>query len=234
MESLHNQTEKAWWVCEGRADRPTVTRRQVLQGGVGIALAAWLAAQGERSAVAQTVFNPDGNRKGDIFILIFLRGGADGLSIVIPHGDDGYYRNRGTIGIAKPRKSGSANVTEASSGAAETKPDVSDTTINLNGLFGLHPALGALYPLYAEGLLAPIHAVGSQDSTRSHFEAMAAMERGLGGESPENGGRERLAGTAFGQRESREPVAVASGGMGRSAARFTPRGDSRIGAARFR
>jgi uncharacterized protein (DUF1501 family) len=102
--------------------------------------------------------------KGDVLVTIFQRGGADGLNVVVPYGDDAYYRARPTLGVPSP-KNGKA----APSGRA----------IDLNGFFGLNPELKPLYPLFAEGKLAFVHGCGSGDQTRSHFEAMATMERGI-------------------------------------------------------
>jgi uncharacterized protein (DUF1501 family) len=96
-----------------------------------------------------------------VLVSIFLRGGADGLNIVVPHGEDAYHRRRPVLGVPSP---GSAL------GA-----------IDLDGFFGLNPALGRLLPLFKEEKLAIVHACGSMDQTRSHFEAMNAMERGLDG-----------------------------------------------------
>jgi uncharacterized protein (DUF1501 family) len=101
-----------------------------------------------------------GARKGKVLICLFQRGAADGLSMVVPHGDAAYYSARPTIAIPRPR-----------SGAA-------DAAIDLDGFFGLHPALQPLERLYREGLLAPIHAVGSPSATRSHFDAQDYMESG--------------------------------------------------------
>ena len=151
--------------CDGTGGVPPkntapVTRRAVLHGGA-LTLAAALAAWTNRSALAQIAVSPSppaGER--DVLINLFLRGAADGLSLVVPHGEDEYYRARPTLAIAAP-KAGNA-------GAA----------LALNGFFGLHPALAPLLPLYKEGELAVLHAVGSGDQTRSHFEAMATMERG--------------------------------------------------------
>src|SRR5262245_43973596 len=78
---------------------------------------------------------------------VFLRGGADGLNLVAPLEDDGYYRARPRIAIAKKN------------------------AVPLDGFFGLNPLLKALEPAYRDGALAVIHAAGSEDSTRSHFEA---------------------------------------------------------------
>jgi uncharacterized protein (DUF1501 family) len=101
--------------------------------------------------------------RGKVLICLFQRGAADGLNMVVPHGDPAYYGLRPSIGIPRPAGGGLA----APSGA-----------IDLDGFFGLHPALAPLAPLYRQGLLAPIHAVGSPSSTRSHFDAQDYMESG--------------------------------------------------------
>jgi len=99
--------------------------------------------------------------KGKVLIALFQRGAADALSMVVPHGDADYYRLRPNIGIARPgRAAGTAG------------------SIDLDGFFGLHPALAPFKPLYDRGLLAPIHAVGSPSATRSHFDAQDYMESG--------------------------------------------------------
>lgn len=98
---------------------------------------------------------------GKVLICLFQRGAADALNIVVPHGDPEYYRLRPTIGIARPaRAAGDAGA------------------IDLDGFFGLHPALSPLKPLWDRGMLAPIHAVGSPSATRSHFDAQDYMESG--------------------------------------------------------
>jgi uncharacterized protein (DUF1501 family) len=99
--------------------------------------------------------------KGKVLIALFQRGAADALSMVVPHGDADYYRLRPNIGIARPaRAAGTAG------------------SLDLDGFFGLHPALAPFKPLYDRGLLAPIHAVGSPSATRSHFDAQDYMESG--------------------------------------------------------
>lgn len=94
-------------------------------------------------------------------VVIFLRGGADGLNLVAPYAEDDYYQARPSVAVPNP------------------KSTVQDKLLDLDGFFGLHPRLANLYPLYREGQLGIVHAVGSGDQTRSHFEAMASMERGL-------------------------------------------------------
>ena len=90
-------------------------------------------------------------------VVIFQRGAADGLNIVVPHGEPQYYAMRPSINI--PRKS----------------------VLDLNGFFGLHPALSAFQPLWQQRYLAIVHAAGSPDTTRSHFDAQDFMETGTPG-----------------------------------------------------
>lgn len=87
-------------------------------------------------------------------VVIFLRGGADGLSLVAPLEDSGYYKARPRIAVSK------------------------HDAIHLDGFYGLHPLMKSLAPLYKDGALAIVHAVGSEDTTRSHFEAQDLMEHG--------------------------------------------------------
>lgn len=99
-------------------------------------------------------------RKGKVLVCLFQRGAADALNVVVPHGERAYYRLRPNIGVASPSSRDGASA------------------LDLDGFFGLHPALGALHRLYVDGLLAPIHAVGSPSATRSHFDAQDYMESG--------------------------------------------------------
>src|SRR3954452_471566 len=90
-------------------------------------------------------------------IAIFQRGAVDGLSVVVPHGDGEYYRARPTIAIARPNGGRAAD-------------------LDLAGFFGFNPKLQALKPLWDRRDLAIVHACGSPDSTRSHFDAQDYME----------------------------------------------------------
>ena len=109
-------------------------------------------------------FAPQGQApRGDVLICVFQRGGMDGLNALVPMGDPDYYRARPNIAIA------------------EAKPGDDKSAINLDGFFGLHPALAPLKTVWDAGQLAPIHAVGSPDPTHSHFDAMDMMERGTPG-----------------------------------------------------
>jgi len=98
-----------------------------------------------------------------ILIAVFQRGAVDGLSMVVPHGDPSYYTSRGSIAVARPV-----------AGSAET-------TVDLDGFFGLHPAMAPLKPLWDDRRLAIVHACGSPDTTRSHFDAQDYMESGTPG-----------------------------------------------------
>ncbi len=92
-------------------------------------------------------------------VAIYLRGGADGLNIVVPHADQDYYRLRPNLGIPRPGTTGGA--------------------LDLDGFFGLNPAFAPLMPLYTGGHLAIVHAAGGTHGSRSHFDAQELMERGV-------------------------------------------------------
>jgi len=105
-----------------------------------------------RSVLAQSQNAP--NRR---LVVIFQRGAADGLNIVVPHREKNYYSMRPSIAIPQ------------------------NQVVDLDGFFGLHPSLAAFKPLYDQRHLAVIHAVGSPDMTRSHFDAQDYMESGTPG-----------------------------------------------------
>jgi uncharacterized protein (DUF1501 family) len=102
-----------------------------------------------------------GSARGKTLICLFQRGAADALNVVVPHGEAAYYRLRPNIAIARP------TLSTGQTGA-----------IDLDGFFGLHPSLAPMKPLWDQGLLAPVHAVGSPSNTRSHFDAQDYMETG--------------------------------------------------------
>jgi uncharacterized protein (DUF1501 family) len=91
-------------------------------------------------------------------VSVFLRGAADMLNVVVPYGDDLYYKVRPTIAIPRPSVSGGG--------------------IRLDEFYGFHPKLASLLPVYREGRLAIIQSVGSDNPTGSHFEAQDQMEHG--------------------------------------------------------
>ena len=103
-------------------------------------------------------------KRKKVLICIFQRGAADGLNIVVPHGDRDLYTHRPGLAIARPSR------TDAQS------------ALDLDGFFGLHPALAPFLPIFKDGHLAAIQACGSPDATRSHFDAQDFMEAGTPGE----------------------------------------------------
>ena len=112
-------------------------------------------------AAAQTP--QQGRRK--IFVAIFQRGAMDGLNAVAPYGEADYYNLRPNIAIPRPGNDKTGQ----------------PAAIDLNGHFGLHPALAPFKPLWDSGQLAIVHAAGSPDNTRSHFDAQDYMEIGTPG-----------------------------------------------------
>jgi uncharacterized protein (DUF1501 family) len=110
-----------------------------------------------RSLMAQTGTAQTGNSGNRRLVVIFQRGAADGLNIVVPYQEKNYYAMR--PGIAIPQ----------------------NKVVDLDGFFGLHPSMDAFKPLYDQGHLAIVHAAGSPDVTRSHFDAQDYMESGTPG-----------------------------------------------------
>jgi uncharacterized protein (DUF1501 family) len=135
------------------------TRRSFMKGGA----LALFALAGAPRFLLRTALAEERAARPKILVAIFQRGAVDGLSMVIPHGDPGYYLSRGSIAIARPA------------------PGTAEATIDLDGFFGLHPALGPLKPLWDDRRLAVVHACGSPDTTRSHFDAQDYMESGTPG-----------------------------------------------------
>ncbi|HXG66373.1 MAG TPA: DUF1501 domain-containing protein [Blastocatellia bacterium] len=138
---------------------------------------------------------PDAGAK--TLVCVFLRGGADTLNMVVPYGDDRYYAVRPTLAIAPPTESESA-----------------DAAIRLDDFYSFHPKLRPLLPLYREGRLAIVQAVGSDNPTGSHFEAQDQMEHGEAyGETPGGGWLGRYLRSRAGARE-REKGNRGAGGQG--------------------
>jgi uncharacterized protein (DUF1501 family) len=102
-----------------------------------------------------------GNVRRKVLITIFQRGAVDGLNMVVPFGEKAYYQSRPSIAVPEP--------------------NAADGAVDLDGFFGLHPRLGALKPLWDSRQLAIVHATGSPDGTRSHFDAQDYMESGTPG-----------------------------------------------------
>lgn len=139
-----------------RADRERVraelTRRAMLGGAGALAAALGLGAGGGARPRRRNGSRP-------VLVQVFLRGAMDGLTTVAPHGDGDYY-------AARP-------------GLAVPPPGVAGGALDLDGFFGLAPAAAPLWAPYSNGHLACVHAAGSTDPTRSHFDAFARMEFGV-------------------------------------------------------
>jgi len=158
--------------CEGIRPARFSRRYFLKQGGIGLVGLSTMPAFLQR-AVAST---PGAGKKQ--LVVLFQRGAADGLNIVVPFAEPNYYRMRPSIAIPAPKRGGG--------GAA----------IDLDGFFGLHPGLAALAPLFQMNQLAIVHAAGSPDPTRSHFDAQDYMESGTPGvKATEDGWLDRALGT---------------------------------------
>jgi uncharacterized protein (DUF1501 family) len=132
----------------------SITRRIFLRNGA-LAVVGTTALPSFLTRAAFGAADPGIRNKR--LVVIFQRGAADGLNIVVPHGEPSYYAMRPTINI--PKKS----------------------VLDLDGFFGLHPAMASFEPLWKQKHLAIVHAAGSPDPTRSHFDAQDFMESGTPG-----------------------------------------------------
>jgi uncharacterized protein (DUF1501 family) len=152
-------TDASDWGCDmqGRdaARRNAVTRRGFMRGGaLALVGTSVIPSFLTRSIYAEVERAAVSKKK---LVVIFQRGACDGLNVVVPHAEKNYYSMRPTIAIKQ------------------------NEVIDLNGYFGLHPAMAPFKPLYDQGHLAIVHAAGSTDSTRSHFDAQDYMESGTPG-----------------------------------------------------
>jgi len=132
----------------------SITRRVFLKNSA-LAVIGTAAIPSFLTRAVMGAESPNAGRKR--LVVIFQRGTADGLNIVIPHGEPQYYAMRPSINI--PR----------------------NCVLDLDGFFGLHPAMASLQPLWNQKHVAIVHAVGSPDTTRSHFDAQDYMESGTPG-----------------------------------------------------
>ncbi len=128
-----------------------ISRRIFLKNG-GLALVSLGFAP---TFLARTVAAADARRR--VLITIFQRGAVDGLNMIVPFGERAYYAARPSLAIAAPGRS-------------------EDAAVDLDGFFGLHPRLAPLKPLFDARQMAIVHACGSPDATRSHFDAQDYME----------------------------------------------------------
>ncbi|HEY9725757.1 MAG TPA: DUF1501 domain-containing protein [Chroococcales cyanobacterium] len=134
-----------------------MNRRKFLEQ-LGLVSSVAMVSIGTHAWVARSVTSNSNPKR---LIVVFLRGAVDGLNVVIPHWENAYYDARSLIAIAPPNEANGA--------------------LDLDGRFGLHPALNSVMPLWKQGSLAFIHACGSPDPTRSHFDAQDYMESGTPG-----------------------------------------------------
>jgi uncharacterized protein (DUF1501 family) len=111
--------------------------------------------------ISRTALSARARRK--VLVAVFQRGAVDGLNMVVPFSEEAYYAARPSIAIPRP---GSRS---------------SDSALDLDGFFGFHPRMAPLQPYFADGSLAIVHACGSHDETRSHFDAQDYMESGTPG-----------------------------------------------------
>ena len=148
------------------------------------ALAGIVFGAAPRSLMRSVYASAPGTKRKTM-VVIFQRGACDGLNTVIPYADSGYFKARPSISVPAPGggRQGSA--------------------LDLDGHFGLHPALEDLMPLYKEGQLGVVHAIGWPDLTRSHFDAQDFMESGTPGlKSTADGWMNRCSGS-LGKTDSR-------------------------------
>jgi uncharacterized protein (DUF1501 family) len=157
--------------CPDDADhRGALTRRSFLRTSLGVGAGAIVLGSGLDAVSTQHAWAADAAYDGDVLVVLSLRGGFDGLSAVVPHGDPDYYRLRPSIGVPA---------------AALVAKDA---------MFGLHPALAPLLPWWQNGTFGAVHAVGQASPSRSHFAAMEEMERAAPGTSLRTGWLDRVLG----------------------------------------
>lgn len=156
--SKQAMVDRSNWGCDmhGRdISRRGISRRGFMKGGaLALIGTSVIPAFLQRSVMAEVTTAAVNKKK---LVVLFQRGAADGLNIVVPYTEKNYYAMRPSIAI-QPK-------------------DVLD----LDGFFGLHPAMASFKPLYDQGHLAIVHAAGSPDTTRSHFDAQDYMESGTPG-----------------------------------------------------
>ncbi len=145
----------------GTTRNPIMINRRDLLRQSAAAAPLWFLPAGARSSGATP-------RRSGRLVVLFLRGAADALNIVVPFGESAYYSARPRIAVAPPGQQ--------------------DGALDLDGHFGLHPALAELMPLWRDRSLAFIHASGSPDPSRSHFDAQSFMETGTPGVKSTNDG----------------------------------------------
>lgn len=150
--------------ASGCSEYRALSRRSFLKSSAAAALIA-----SSPSWLPRVAYADSGGSDRDIVVSIYLRGGADGLTLCAPHGDDDYYVHRPQLAIPPPDSSDPNRLTD------------------LDGFFGLPPAMAPLLPVYQAGHLAFVHACGLTSTTRSHFDAQRFMEVGQVGSGASDG-----------------------------------------------
>lgn len=145
--------------CHGCPEYMRLSRRQFLATTGGLA-----AAIGAPAWLPSVAYAEDACSDRDVIVSIFLRGAADGLTLCVPHAEDAYYTARPGLAIPRPDAAGDFKVTD------------------LDGFFGFPPQFAPLLPAYQNGDLLLVHACGSNDPSRSHFDAQRFMEIGKPGD----------------------------------------------------
>lgn len=172
-----------------------LTRRSVLRGltagGITATIGSALVTYSARPAAADTAASPAASPSpaaapGPVVVVLSMRGAADGLSLMVPYADHGYYAARPSIAVPASQ------------------------LLHTDGTFGLHPRLAALDPLWKAGKVAAIHGTGMVRPNRSHFEAMEIVEDADPGSSVRRGWLNRLIGSA-GDGQALDGVAVGTG-----------------------
>ena len=152
----------------GGLTRRTLLRRLATAGALG---AAMTVVDGLSPNARYAFAASPASYTGDVLVVLSLRGGFDGLNAIVPIGDPGYLNARPGIGIPE------------------------SALIPADGIFGLHPALAPLKPFWDAGTFGAVHAVGQPSPSRSHFQAMAELERAAPGSSLRSGWLDRTIGT---------------------------------------
>jgi len=148
-----------------------------------------LAAGGSLAPFAGMAWAANGPETPKRLVVVLLRGAVDGLNVVVPYAEEAYYAARPTIAIPKPGSE--------------------DGALTLDEHFALHPALAALMPLWQTKQLAFVHAAGSPDPTRSHFDAQQFLESGTPGRlDTGEGWMNRLLGALPGPQSPTSAVAI--------------------------
>ena len=159
-----------------------MNRRSLLRGALALGGATFMVGSATVSASAASL-----KQASSVLVVLSLRGGADGMSLVVPHGDPVYYKSRPTIGVPK------------------TELLVPDS------MFGLHPKLSPLTDMWNAGQIAAVHATGLTTANRSHFSAMEEVEEAHPGSSKRVGWLNRLVGTVSSHHNPLQGVGIGVG-----------------------